>query len=89
MGLLVRLVSVRGAGVADMGDLLLLPLVMLLGLLDVHGLHVGQLATVGQLVLHGLGTRGRTVPVGSKGHHLNRCSLHLPKKKNIKHAIIA
>ena len=81
MGLLVRLVSVRGAGVADVGDLLLLPLVMLLGsLLDVHGLHVGQLATVGQLVLHGLGTRGRAVPVGSEGHHLDRCSLHLQKK---------
>ena len=81
MGLLVRLVSVRGAGVADVGDLLLLPLVMLL--LDVHGLHVGQLTTVGQLVLHGLGTRGRTVPVGSEGHHLDRCSLHLPKKHKI------
>ena len=82
MGLLVRLVSVRGAGVADVGDLLL-ALVMLLGLLDVHGLHVGQLTTVGQLVLHGLGTRGRTVPVGSEGHHLDRCSLHLPKNIRI------
>ena len=70
---MVRLVPVRGAGVPDMGNLL--PLVMLLlRLLYVHGLH-GD--TVGQLVLHGLRTRGRAMPVGSQGHHLNRRCLHL------------